>query len=69
MKVAVIGVQGIPTNQEGIGRYCQELYPRIVARSHQVGLFVHAKYHHLDRFLQQNLEFLITNFKALFSTI
>lgn len=46
MKIAVIGVPGIPTNQEGIGRYCQELYPRIVARGHQVDLFVQAKYHH-----------------------
>ena len=45
MKIAIIGVPGIPAKQEGIGRYCQELYPRIVARGHQVDLFVQAKYH------------------------
>lgn len=40
MKIAVIGVKGIPTNQGEIERYCQEFYPRIAARGHQVDLFV-----------------------------
>lgn len=40
MKIAVIGVKRIPTNQGEIERYCQEFYPRIAARGHQVDLFV-----------------------------
>ena len=40
MKIAVIGAKGIPAKFGGIERYCQELYPRIVARGHQVDLYV-----------------------------
>ena len=40
MKIAVIGVKGISSNQGEIERYCQEFYPRIAARGHQVDLFV-----------------------------
>ncbi|MCC0176813.1 glycosyltransferase family 4 protein [Waterburya agarophytonicola K14] len=43
MKIAVIGVKGIPSNQGEIERYCQEFYPRIAARGHQVDLFVEPK--------------------------
>ena len=43
MKIAVIGVKGIPSNQGEIERYCQEFYPRIAARGHQVDLFVQAE--------------------------
>ena len=39
MKIAVIGVQEIPTDGGEIERYCQEFYPRIAARGHQVDLF------------------------------
>lgn len=45
MKIAVIGVRGIPAKQGGIERYCQELYSRIVARGHRVDFFVQPKYH------------------------
>lgn len=40
MKIAVIGVNEIPSDQGEIERYCQELYPRIAKREHQVDLFV-----------------------------
>ena len=40
MKIAVIGVREIPANRGEIERYCQEFYPRIAARGHQVDLFV-----------------------------
>jgi glycosyltransferase involved in cell wall biosynthesis len=39
MKIAVIGVKGIPPKQGGIEHYCAELYPRIVAQGHQVDLY------------------------------
>ena len=43
MKIAVIGVKEIPSNQGEIERYCQEFYPRIAARGHQVDLFVQSE--------------------------
>ena len=43
MKIAVIGVNEIPSNQGEIERYCQEFYPRIAARGHQVDLFVRSE--------------------------
>ena len=45
MKIAVVGVQGIPAKEGEIERYCQELYPEIVERGHQVDLFVRPTYH------------------------
>jgi glycosyltransferase involved in cell wall biosynthesis len=45
MKIAVIGVRGIPTKQGQIERYCQELYPKITIRGHQVDLFAQPQYH------------------------
>ncbi len=44
MKIAVIGVKGIPAKQGGIEHYCQELYPRIVAQGHEVDLFARPSY-------------------------
>ncbi|MEY2858946.1 MAG: hypothetical protein RLZZ74_3259 [Cyanobacteriota bacterium] len=45
MKIAVIGARGIPAKFGGIERYCQELYPQIVARGHEVDLYVQPSYH------------------------
>ena len=45
MKIAVIGAKGIPAKYGGIERYCQELYPQIVARGHEVDLYVQHSYH------------------------
>jgi len=45
MKIAVIGVQKIPSRQGGIERYCQELYPKIVERGHHVDLFIRPEHH------------------------
>ncbi|MGL5796398.1 MAG: hypothetical protein ACRC06_18735 [Waterburya sp.] len=45
MKIAVIGVKGIPAKQGQIKRYCQELYPKITLRGHQVSLFAQPQYH------------------------
>lgn len=44
MKIAVIGVKGLPAQQGGIERYCEELYPRLVAQGHQVDLFARPSY-------------------------
>lgn len=40
MKIAVIGAKSIPAKSGGIERYCQELYPQIVKRGHEVDLYV-----------------------------
>lgn len=40
MKIAVIGTKGIPAHFGGIERHCEELYPRIAARGHEVTIFV-----------------------------
>jgi glycosyltransferase involved in cell wall biosynthesis len=45
MKIAVIGARGIPAKLGEIERYCQELYPQIVARGHEVDLYVQPSYH------------------------
>lgn len=44
MKIAVIGVKGLPANQGGIEHYCQALYPRIVKRGHSVDLYARSSY-------------------------
>ena len=50
MKIAVIGARGIPAKYGGIERYCQELYPQIVTRGHEVDLYVQPSYHHQSWF-------------------
>jgi glycosyltransferase involved in cell wall biosynthesis len=45
MKIAVIGARSIPAKFGGIERYCQELYPQIAARGHEVDLYVQPSYH------------------------
>ena len=44
MKIAVIGVKGLPAKQGGIERACQELYPRLVRLGHHVDLFARPSY-------------------------
>ena len=44
MKIAVIGVKGLPANQGGIEHYCQALYPKLVERGHTVDLFARSSY-------------------------
>ena len=44
MKIAVIGVKGLPANQGGIEHYCQALYPKVVERGHKVDLFARSSY-------------------------
>jgi glycosyltransferase involved in cell wall biosynthesis len=44
MKIAVIGVKGLPPTQGGIEHYCAELYPRIVAQGHTVDLYARCSY-------------------------
>ena len=44
MKIAVIGVKGLPAKQGGIERYCEELYPRLASQGHQVDLFARPSY-------------------------
>lgn len=51
MKIAVIGVPEIPSREGEIGRYCQEFYPRIAARGHQVDIFIQPEYSHQPWFV------------------
>ncbi|MBI5871164.1 MAG: glycosyltransferase family 4 protein [Actinobacteria bacterium] len=44
MKIAVIGAKGIPAQFGGIERHCDELYPRLAARGHEVTVFVREWY-------------------------
>lgn len=44
MKIAVIGVKGLPAKQGGIEHYCEELYPRVVEQGHSVDLFARPTY-------------------------
>ncbi|MEL6927278.1 MAG: glycosyltransferase family 4 protein [Cyanobacteria bacterium J06600_6] len=44
MKIAVIGVKGLPAGQGGIERACQELYPRLVKLGHSVDLYARPSY-------------------------
>ncbi len=44
MKIAVIGVKGIPAKQGGIEHYCQALYPKIVEQGHTVDLYARSSY-------------------------
>lgn len=44
MKIAVIGAKGLPVKQGGIERYCEEVYPRMVAQGHSVDLFARSSY-------------------------
>jgi hypothetical protein len=44
MKIAVIGVKGLPAKQGGIEHYCQALYPKIVEQGHSVDLYARSSY-------------------------
>jgi glycosyltransferase involved in cell wall biosynthesis len=44
MKIAVIGVKGLPPKQGGIEHYCAEVYPRMVAEGHDVDLYGRSSY-------------------------
>ncbi|MEL6494478.1 MAG: glycosyltransferase family 4 protein [Cyanobacteria bacterium J06623_7] len=44
MKIAVIGVKGLPAGQGGIERAGQELYPRLVRLGHSVDLYARPSY-------------------------
>ena len=40
MRIAVIGTKGLPARFGGIERHCEELYPRLADRGHEVTVFV-----------------------------
>jgi glycosyltransferase involved in cell wall biosynthesis len=40
MKIAVLGTKGIPAQFGGIERHCEELYPRLAERGHDVTVFI-----------------------------
>lgn len=44
MNIAVLGLRGIPDVMGGVERHCQELYPRLVKRGHQITLFARKGY-------------------------
>ncbi|MGK7939182.1 MAG: glycosyltransferase family 4 protein [Crocosphaera sp.] len=43
-RIAVIGVKGLPAQQGGIERYCQQVYPRIVQQGYDVDLYARSSY-------------------------
>lgn len=44
LKIAVLGMRGIPDVMGGVETHCNALYPRIVAKGHQVTLFARKGY-------------------------
>ena len=44
LRIAVLGTRGIPDIMGGVETHCQELFPRLVARGHQITLFGRAPY-------------------------
>ncbi len=44
MKIAVVGVKGLPAKQGGIEHYCEALYPRMVEQGHTVDLYARSSY-------------------------
>ncbi len=44
MRIAVLGTKGIPAQFGGIERHCEELYPRLAERGHEVTIFVRSWY-------------------------
>jgi len=50
MKIAVVGVKGIPAQQGGIEHYCQELYRNIAIQGHSVDLYARSDYTKVDGF-------------------
>jgi len=44
LRIAVLGTRGIPDVMGGVETHCQELFPRLVARGHQITLFGRAPY-------------------------
>lgn len=44
MKIAVIGVKGLPPKQGGIEHYCAQVYPRMLGQGHSVDLFARSSY-------------------------
>jgi glycosyltransferase involved in cell wall biosynthesis len=44
MKIAVVGVRGIPSVQGGVESHCAQLYPRIARGGHQVCLYARRHY-------------------------
>ncbi|AGY56522.1 glycosyltransferase family 4 protein [Gloeobacter kilaueensis] len=44
MRIAVIGVKGLPATQGGIEKFCEEIYPRMVRLGHSVDLFGRISY-------------------------
>lgn len=50
MKIAVIGVKGIPANQGGIEYYAQELYQVIASKGHTVDLYARSRYTQVESF-------------------
>ncbi|MGF1540500.1 MAG: glycosyltransferase family 4 protein [Pleurocapsa sp.] len=44
MKIAVIGVKGLPASQGGIEHYSEELYSRMIQHGHSVDLYARSNY-------------------------
>ncbi|MDX2099577.1 MAG: glycosyltransferase family 4 protein [Leptolyngbyaceae cyanobacterium bins.59] len=56
MKIAVVGVKGLPPKQGGIEHYCAEVYPRIVAQGHSVDLYARSSYTDLPAYYQHDFD-------------
>ena len=44
MRVAILGIRGIPANYGGFETFAQELAPRLAARGHEVTVYCRAQY-------------------------
>ena len=44
MKIAVIGIKGLPAKQGGIEHYCEALYPKMVEQGHSIDIFARSSY-------------------------
>lgn len=65
MKIAVIGVKGLPAHQGGIEHYCQEMYPALAAQGHQVVLFARQEYTQQKSFKSIYAKVQVTNLPSI----
>ncbi|MDJ0843026.1 glycosyltransferase family 4 protein [Crocosphaera sp.] len=52
-RIAVIGVKGLPAQQGGIERYCQQIYPRVVQQGYEVDLYARSSYTQSSRYINR----------------
>lgn len=56
MKIVVIGTRGFPNVQGGVERYCEQLYPELVEKGHEVIVLARASYVEEKRYKYKGVE-------------